>query len=79
MDPQGVCGEGLGVRNDHKSKVLYHFKPLIQVSKGPPTVNFDSLGVREIFFDFLGLWSKKVRTSLLDLLGLFLVFFLGWI
>ena len=44
MDPRGVRGEGLGVREDHKRKVLYRIKPLLQVFMGPPAVHFDNLG-----------------------------------
>ena len=56
MEAQGIRGEGLGVRSDHKSKL---FKPLLQVFRGSPIMHFDRLGVRGIFFDFRGPWRKK--------------------
>jgi hypothetical protein len=48
-----------GVREDYKSKVLYHFKPLLQVFRGPPVVHFDNLGVCGTFFDFSGSVEQK--------------------
>ena len=41
-----------GVRENYISKVLYNFKHLLQVFRGPPVVQFDNLGVRGTFFDF---------------------------
>ena len=35
----------VGVREDHISKVLHPFKPLLQVFRGPLIIHFDSLGV----------------------------------
>ena len=49
---KGSVGRVFGVRKDHTSKVLYPFKPVLKVVKGPPIVHFDSLGVRGNFFDF---------------------------
>ena len=51
-----------GVPEDHKSKDLYHFKPHLQVFRGPPVEHFDNLEVRGIFFDFKGsMEQKKVK------------------
>ena len=47
LDTAGV--EGLKVRKDHKNKVLYPFKPFYRDS---PVVQFDSVGVRGLLFDF---------------------------
>jgi hypothetical protein len=43
---------GSGVYEDHKSKVLYPFKPLLYGFGGPPLALIDTLWVREIFFEF---------------------------
>ena len=50
--PKGSIERVQGVREDYKSKVVYHFKPLFQVFRGPPEVHFDNLGVCGTFFDF---------------------------
>jgi len=52
MDPQGVRRESLGVLKDHKSKVIYPFTPLFQLSRGPQVELIDALGVHGTFFNF---------------------------
>jgi len=67
MDPRGVRREGLGVREDYKSKVMYPLIPLLQGFRGPQEVVIDTLGVRGTFFNFKGSTeSKKLRTTGLD-------------
>jgi hypothetical protein len=45
---KGPAVRANGVHKDHKSKVLYHFKPLSHEFRGPP---IDTLRVRGLFFD----------------------------
>ncbi len=52
MGPQGIRGECLGVHEDHKSKVLHLYTPLLQESRGSPVVPKDNLGFHGNFFDF---------------------------
>ncbi len=41
-----------GVREDHKSKVMYPFTPVLQRFGGPQVVVIDTLGVLGTFYDF---------------------------
>ena len=55
------------VREDHEIKVLYPFKPILQVFRGPPLAHFGSLGVRGSFFLLLGVHgAKKVKNPLVE-------------
>ena len=49
----GSVEKVLVVREDHKSKVLYPYAPLLQVFRGP------LVGGRIIFLTLRGPWSKK--------------------
>jgi hypothetical protein len=42
IDAIGICGGGLGGREDQKSQLLYTFTPLLQESRGPPEVGNDT-------------------------------------
>jgi len=42
MDPQGVRREGLGGPQDHKSKVMSPFIPLLLLFRGPQVVVIDT-------------------------------------
>ena len=66
MDPQEVRGEGLRVREDPKSKVLYPFKPLNRYSGVPPYYTLISYGSVEIFWILEVHEAKRVRTSVLE-------------
>jgi len=52
MDPLGVREDGLGVREDQKSKVLYPYTPLFQKLKDPSVVCKSTLGVHETYLNF---------------------------
>ncbi len=54
--PKGSVERVYGVHKDHKTKVLYLFKPLLY---GPPMAFIDSLGVHGNFLSFRGPRSKK--------------------
>ena len=65
--PKGSVSRVQGVREDHKGKVSYLFKPLLHAFRCPLVVHLDNLGVRGNFFDFQGSVGQiRLRTTDLD-------------
>ncbi len=58
--PKGSVKRALGVHKDHKSKVLYPYKPLLVKFRGPPLAFIHTLGGPWKFFRVLGVHGAKM-------------------